>query len=151
MRITLNGASGGKADGRDNVATKLGSLTLSDGSPASPRPDTCLAHLRLLHAFDKLKQSIGYQDGLWNIWDNRASASGNHIDVLSELREKRWAVFLARAVDRYGEWWQSLGLSMLKESQMMEENGERYERFVQGRPLAWTRNDLPPLGEYMEH
>ncbi|KAG7042513.1 alpha-ketoglutarate-dependent sulfonate dioxygenase [Colletotrichum scovillei] len=123
-----------------------------------PTQDACLAHLRLLTAFNRLKTETGYRDGLWDIWDARADTttpmkhretpnvdgsgknSDNHnhktgkkapigpdtevghdleLDILIRLREKRWAIYLGRAVDRYAAWWRSFGPDMLLESDML--------------------------------
>ncbi|KAI3555064.1 hypothetical protein CABS01_11525 [Colletotrichum abscissum] len=126
-----------------------------------PTQDACLAHLRLLTAFNRLKTETGYRDGLWDIWDARAgttitpmkhtgtrngdgdsngtkSEEHNHkttkrapmdpdtgikpeldLDSLIRLREKRWAIYLGRAVDRYAAWWRSFGPDMLLESDML--------------------------------
>ncbi|KAK1638610.1 hypothetical protein BDP81DRAFT_392061 [Colletotrichum phormii] len=58
------------------IATGLGlNLALPSNTPpppSFPTQDTCLAHLRLLTAFNRLKTETGYRDGLWNIWDVRA-------------------------------------------------------------------------------
>ncbi|KXH47813.1 hypothetical protein CSAL01_03306 [Colletotrichum salicis] len=132
--------------------------------PSFPTHDTCLAHLRLLTAFNRLKTETGYRDRLWDIWDARAGTTtsptttttknahngdsngnnnnpeNNHkttdgnaaeegpdtepevnmdLDILIRLREKRWAVYLGRAVDRYAAWWRSFGSDMLLESDML--------------------------------
>ena len=83
--------------------------------------DTCLAHLKLLFAFQNLKEAVGYTDGLWQIYDSRVFPRTKDIDTLQDadklddqikknlslLREKRWALYVARASDRYEAWWNS--------------------------------------------
>ncbi|KXH32314.1 hypothetical protein CSIM01_05736 [Colletotrichum simmondsii] len=126
--------------------------------PSFPTQDACLAHLRLLTAFNRLQTGTGYRDGLWDIWNARASTtattpmkhtdtrnsdgSGKNsdkyktskeaptnpdtelerdldLDILIRLCEKRWAIYLGRAVDRYAAWWRSFGPDMLLESDML--------------------------------
>ncbi|KAH6652037.1 hypothetical protein BKA67DRAFT_660806 [Truncatella angustata] len=111
-----------------------------------PTVDSCLAHLRLLRAFEVLKRKTGYTDGLWDIWDSRAQ---NKLDILSKLREKRWAIFVARAVDRYEAWWKSFVPDMLKEKDMLRGDSEArsssFECFTSVHNLMkWTLASLPP-------
>ncbi|KAK8113931.1 Alpha-ketoglutarate-dependent sulfonate dioxygenase [Apiospora kogelbergensis] len=134
---------------------------LNLGSDASPTPlvDTCLAHLKLLRAFEDLKSRVGHSDGLWDIWDSRAQNAGrggpgrstDALEILVKLREKRWAVYVARAVDRYEAWWKSFVPVMLTESDMFADGKEgqlsRFEGFTSKRePMIWTSNSLPPAG-----
>ena len=137
----------------DALATTFGTLNLADEAPKTPQADTCLAHLRLLFAFEKLKTQTGYQDGLWDIWDSRAGGptASNAADILVKLREKRWAVYVARAVDRYEAWWKSFVPHTLKEKETMggeSADRERYEGFTENKPIIWKEDMLPPLGKY---
>ncbi|KAI1771974.1 hypothetical protein F4818DRAFT_454190 [Hypoxylon cercidicola] len=126
-------------------------------------PDTCLAHLKLLHAFETLKEDVGYTDGLWGLYDSRvlskndrkSNAVQNNLKLddetgkrLAGLREKRWALFVARAVDRYEAWWGKLSTTYLTEDDMG--GSEKYSGFVSpSNPLAWAENILPPLDVLM--
>ncbi|KAF4979789.1 hypothetical protein FZEAL_4063, partial [Fusarium zealandicum] len=136
-------------------------------------PDTCLAHLKLLFALQSLKEDIGYTDDLWGIWDNRAdgniavtddgevqehSYTASHVPsiedkqrFLSKIREKRWALFVARAVDRYEAWWNSLvGEGPLTESDMDAERSPAYEDFPTAKESDyWETQTLPPLDVLM--
>lgn len=131
-----------------DLSTHFGSLDLSKSTSAMPDPDACLAHLRLLTAFEKLRSRIGLQDGIWDIWDKRAASADNSLDVLVKLREKRWAIFVARAVDRYEAWWDCFADEMLDEDDMTPGESEpaRYGRFTEGKPLTWKASMLPPIG-----
>lgn len=158
-----------------NVTEAFEKLSLGT-KPRFPDADTCLAHLKLLFAVQVMKEEVGYTDGLWNIWDTRAddqatvsdltdldvassSASGpagdegsnKKLAVLSKLREKRWAVFLARAVDRYEAWWTSMQRpnAGLTEADMHTPGSEKYDGFVSAGDdlLTWDASNLPPLGE----
>lgn len=157
-----------------DVSAAFSNLSLSS-APKDPDADTCLAHLKLLFAIQSMKEDVGYTDGLWNIWDNRAEAGFSSSDgansvseevdlglkkpptpeeekkiVLSKIREKRWALFVARAVDRYEAWWNSFNKSMLHEADMYEKAGANYANFTETMHLlAWDETMLPPLDVLM--
>lgn len=132
--------------------------------------DACLAHLKLLHAIQSMKEEVGYTDGLWNLWDDRgkwalddlrADADWPTIRMLektsaktvtnaghSRIREKRWALFVARAVDRYETWWKLLGENiMLTEEDMADPDSYKFTKFPISRRLIWEERILPPLGK----
>lgn len=160
---SINGSKGGARPPPTeaevaNLTAAFSSLRLS--TQRDPDVDSCLAHLKLLFAIQTLKEEVGYTDGLWEIWDTRAGPkpdseeagsskkSEDYVkDVLSKLREKRWAVFLARAVDRYETWWMTLAGERLKEEDMKIKS-EKYLEFPDGGDdFPWTLDILPPLGE----
>lgn len=70
---------------------------------------------------------------------------------LSKIREKRWALFVARAVDRYEAWWNVFPKTMLREADMNnDELGGKYNTFVNETAyLRWTEDMLPPLDVLM--
>ncbi|RFU74450.1 hypothetical protein TARUN_7775, partial [Trichoderma arundinaceum] len=160
--------------GNIDVTASFANLSLSATPPTGgPNVDTCLAHLKLLHAIHSLKEDVGYTDGLWGIWDSRAQwdteilhgealPPGVQLDklgqdekvklALSRLREKRWAIFLARAVDRYEAWWNAVSKhkTMLTEEDMTTLNNPKYMKFTaSGVPLPWNNELLPPLDVLM--
>lgn len=135
--------------------------------PRDPTPDTTLVHLKLLHALQEMKEDVGYTDGLWGIWDSRADNLAEELSpsaapdadwpkltdeekrrmAISRIREKRWAVFVARAVDRYESWWHGLSGPMLSEADMESSGDPRYGGFTAGEDVAgWEAHMLPPLG-----
>ncbi|KAI1479268.1 hypothetical protein F4774DRAFT_129574 [Daldinia eschscholtzii] len=143
-----------------------------DNTPGALKitPDMCLAHLRLLAAFQTLKEDIGYADGIWGLFDSRvlsqrsrkskAVENGSKLEEetvqgLSRLREKRWAIFVARAVDRYETWWNTLSKQHLTEEHMRgnyigEFGSTIYGTFIaKGTPLQWAEHILPPLDVLM--
>jgi hypothetical protein len=100
-----------------------------------PTPAECIAHLKLLHAFAKLRHDIGNHNGLFGITmsmdyepstndvdriggvreDHAARAALDsplleaHSAVFAErIREKRWHVFVTQAVARFEKWWDNL-------------------------------------------
>lgn len=141
-----------------------------DSKPKDPDADTCLAHLKLLFAIQTLKEDIGYTDGLWNIWDSRPDLDfGYTADIyppgseirkltpedkkklsLAKIREKRWALFVARAVDRYEAWWSSLPRKALVETDMSDGQQGLYHSFVSEKhQYPWSREVLLPLDVLM--
>lgn len=169
---THNGANDGDGTGVD-ITAAFANLSL-DQTPKDPQVDTCLAHLKLLHAIQSMKEDVGYTDGLWGLWDSRADAEAD-IDIdldaaqvslpsakdkttpdddqkirLSKIREKRWALFVARAVDRYEAWWATFSHTMLREKDMVDGSGSVYHNFVYpGTCMKWTEATIPPLDVLM--
>ncbi|KAJ2899339.1 hypothetical protein MKZ38_003268 [Zalerion maritima] len=134
-------------------------------NPAEPDVDTCLAHLKLLFAFQTLKDDIGNQDGLFGIWEGRC----NDVEVTKnedgteerttkpaqpfKVKEKRWALFVARAADRFETWW-SKALPRFEEDvrQLNEEDlveGSLSSFPSTGNIVPWKAKDLPPLDVLM--
>lgn len=69
---------------------------------------------------------------------------------LSKIREKRWALFVARAVDRYEAWWNVFPKTMLTEADMTAGSGAKYHSHVSETAyLRWTEDMLPPLDVLM--
>jgi hypothetical protein len=74
-----------------------------------PTPAECIAHLKLLHAFAKLRHEIGNYDGLFGI--SMETVDVNDIDthtMAERIRDKRWSVFVTKAVARFEKWWDTL-------------------------------------------
>ncbi|KAK1849744.1 alpha-ketoglutarate-dependent sulfonate dioxygenase [Colletotrichum chrysophilum] len=152
------------SDPPSSLTDTLENLSISQSPTAVPTEAHCLAHLRLLCAFNRLKTETGYRNGLWNIFDSRAGPQASatngksaaipdpaepNIDILVKLREKRWAVYVARAVSRYEAWWSSFVPDMLLEKDMLdpdEGRRDRYEGFVTREGMVWNADMLPPLG-----
>lgn len=147
----------------DDLNSAFASLNLPSQTK-DVTPDTCLAHLKLLAAFHNLQEDIGYTDGLWGLFDSRVLSQADRKakavekglklhekteQRLANIREKRWALFIARAVDRYETWWDKLSTTYLTESDM-EDKSERYTDFTtRSSFLSWAENILPPLGKFV--
>lgn len=64
-------------------------------------PDQCAAHLKLLAALADLRDSVANNDGLFGLYDSSADGfNDSPNEARARIREKRWAVYTARAVDR---------------------------------------------------
>ncbi|KAG9840242.1 hypothetical protein KCU98_g9383, partial [Aureobasidium melanogenum] len=83
--------------------------------PDLPSPEDGIAHLKLLECFYRLKQKIASTDGLFGISsdivqenDQNTPPKNAHNDqnsmILTLLAEKRWQVYVSRAVDRFSKW-----------------------------------------------
>ncbi|KAH6628758.1 hypothetical protein F5144DRAFT_537475 [Chaetomium tenue] len=152
-----------EVDNDTNLSSAFEKLSLSK-SPSDPSPETCLAQLKLLFAIQGMKEDVGYMDGLWGLWDSRAgpldqsvqSVEGKmqdqQLQILSQLREKRWALFVARAVERYRAWWRLFGGRPLREDDMMVQNSTAYVEFpgsAGSEGIEWREEMLPPLDVLM--
>lgn len=148
-----------------NLTAAFDNLKLTN-SPGDPTPETCLAHLKLLFAFQSMKEEVGYTDGLFGLWDSLAGppqtlksldektpqekAQNEQLANLSKVREKRWALFVARAVDRYEVWWKSMPAYPLTEGLTADKGAGYYSTFPTdaSQAMLWDANMLPPLGVY---
>lgn len=125
-----------------------------EATSSFPTSDQCLAHLKLLSAFHVLKEDIQYTDGMFNLWDAKFEFFDNRDELLQKLREKRWALYVARATSRFEAWW--LQILCNRESSKRIEGKEMvatnlpYVQFTQrGKVQSWTPEMLPPLGELL--
>ena len=71
--------------------------------------DQCVVHLKFLAALADLRDTISTQDGLFTLQDSQvtedAKFGSSESKALARVKEKRWAVYTARAVDRFTVWW----------------------------------------------
>ncbi|MBE3043275.1 hypothetical protein IMZ48_12035 [Candidatus Bathyarchaeota archaeon] len=135
----------------EDITSAFSSLHLTDEPLNLPNAETCLAHLKLLYAFRGLRDEVGYTDGLWGIADPGEDSKAPEVPLktLSMLREKRWAVYLARAVDRYEAWWASLGGKEITLGGMLVRGSVDYEMFPLENVGASMAEEtmMMPLGE----
>jgi hypothetical protein len=149
------------------------SLQAANDNHTHLSPDMCLAHLKLLEAFYALKDEVAYTDGAFGIFDARApgseeSVAGNEaatrrrLEALAQIRELRWALYVARAVDRFETWWTTvlvptepggatrLRLMNIVTTYPMPTDDGYYSTFTNTPPdqgLRWQKENLPPLGK----
>ena len=132
-------------------------LNLSAQYPDFPKADQCLAHLKLLSAFYALKEDTGYTDTLYGLSDSRCEILGQGRDAaLAKMREKRWSLYVARAKERFEEWWVKVlfpreGGRRLLAKEMLDTNADFMDFTQRGRPQVWTVEMLPPLGKAPTH
>ncbi len=84
----------------------LRNLVLDSGS-SLPTVDLCIAHLKLLTAFHQLREDVATYDGLFGIEDKSVNSADPETrnTLIAKCREKRWAIYVVRAVDRFERWW----------------------------------------------
>lgn len=164
-------------EARAALTAAFSNLSFAASGRQEPQRDECLAHLKLLFAFQTLKEDVGYTNGLFDLWDSRAvnpdgSAAAavpqgtDPREVLAKVREKRWALYVARAVDRYERWWKAVQAGavdaksewcvgsvgrqgrMLVESDFRSSTGLEYGRFTTSADrISWREDMLPPPGK----
>ena len=128
-----------------DITANFAKLNL-DSTSTKPTVDQCIAHLKLLEAFHQLREDIATTDGLFGIPDALATGESTPGAVLAKVREKRWAVYVARAADRFEKWWATCVPSShvpLRQSDVASKGN--FDRIVGvGKPLRTI--NLPPLG-----
>lgn len=112
----------------DRLGPALQNLNFEPSALELPTTAECITHLRLLHAFAKMRHEVGNRDGLYGITMEKAGdvKSGDEKDAKAtgaqaqenstnsdaafaeRIRDKRWTVFVHKAVDRFEAWWNSL-------------------------------------------
>ena len=128
-------------------------LKLGDVAPEFPTADQCLAHLKLLNAFHALKEDVGYTDGLFGLYDAKCEIVENKEEALAKMREKRWALYIARAVERFEDWWVKYLCTREQSKRItgkeMISGNVAFEQFTErGRVQKWKVEELPPLGTW---
>ncbi|KZF24514.1 hypothetical protein L228DRAFT_245470 [Xylona heveae TC161] len=142
----------------------LDNLNLEDENAAKPTVDECIAHLKLLEAFYKLRETVSHTDGLFGIYDNLAPQAGDEKlrgPALAKIAEKRWSIYVARAADRFERWWDACVpasisgrtfpdplAARLREEQLSPVS--QFEKFpTLGARLKYSPDNLPPLDVLM--
>lgn len=133
-----------------DLTAAFSNLTIGHGSP-TPTPDQCIAHLKLLEAFHQLREDVAMTDGLFGIHDSLVPVNEpkkHQTDILWRIREKRWAVYVARAVFRFEKWWQN---SVEPDAVMIRQPDLTNTHPLTvppkpGKSWAISREQLPPLG-----
>lgn len=118
----------------------------SNGLPRSEETvaiDESIIHLKFLSAVAKLQYFIKGTDKLFGIHDSEAKNFGDprkQAQAAARIQEKRWAVYVARAVDRFTVWWQTC-LPSLNTRRISSLNSSPEAKIV------WSANMIPPLGK----
>ncbi|KAH7403060.1 hypothetical protein BKA64DRAFT_668255 [Cadophora sp. MPI-SDFR-AT-0126] len=138
----------------DELDASFSSLTIAQDAPAFPEADQCLAHLKLLSSFHALKEDVGYTDGIFGLYDAKCEMAKNRDASLAKMREKRWALYIARAAERFQDWWLKV-LCLMEPSSRLEgkdiaTGAAHFTGFTKaGRARQWTLEMLPPLDVLM--
>jgi hypothetical protein len=139
--------------GNNVTASTLGS------AETHPAPEEMILHLKVLQTFDKLRREICNTEGLFGYF----SSAGMSQMEIDRVQEKRWQVYLTRAVKRFTVWWETMvpatidgvGVDELRMSNIRERLLDRFHPMqtvyrgvvedVPGRQMSF-RDALPPLG-----
>jgi hypothetical protein len=126
-------------------------------APGSPQTSTvsrdlCIAHLKFLAAIADLRDTISNTDPLFGLEDTQADGVFDKEQDINcaraRIREKRWAIYTARAVDRFTAWWNACVPTSGTAPTLLTLTSTRYADITKGmRQLQWPRDILPPLGE----
>jgi len=129
-------------------------LNVATTPPPFPEPEHALVHLKLLFALHSLKDEVGSTDELFGIKDSSLEKVQDKKDALAALKEKRWSLYVARAVERFQEWW--LKVLCTKEdgvrltTKELLSGSETLAKFPEaGQPQVWGTANLPPLGKHI--
>ncbi|KAF2239651.1 hypothetical protein EV356DRAFT_513939 [Viridothelium virens] len=142
----------------EHLNQQFDSLTLSPS--ALPSVDHCIAHLKFLHSLHILREDVATNDALFDIASPHdalvAAANDNDVAKMrARVREKRWQVYVTRAVARFAVWMEScvpktrggkpqepLRTADLAQSRLVTSNIA-----LQGSPTGpvYSEQDLPPL------
>jgi hypothetical protein len=139
----------------ETIPSSIPSLDPKDPGPATTSTvsrDQCIVHLKLLAAFADLRDSIASNDGLFGIYDRQADQftleEENKVRALARIKEKRWAVYTARAVDRYTAWWEKCVVTRGDPPTVDGLSDPSYVKITRpGYRILWARDKMPPLGE----
>ncbi|KAE8381820.1 hypothetical protein BDV26DRAFT_254708 [Aspergillus bertholletiae] len=123
------------------------SIELCDRSPPIPH-DQCVAHLKFLAVLADLRDSISNSNGLFNLSDSQAEVfPGSFDEACARIREKRWAVYTARAVERYTKWWFTCLPASRPPVDLADLQDTQYEAKTIDceTSIPWTEDNLPPV------
>ncbi|PLB45609.1 hypothetical protein P170DRAFT_512269 [Aspergillus steynii IBT 23096] len=126
----------------------------SNAGPASyttVTQDECVAHLKFLAALADLRDSTAGLRGLFCIHDPSPSVFEQLIDeARARVKEKRWAVYTARAVERYTVWWETCIPFTDPPIQVKDFESKSYNAITENhKRLVWSPETLPPLDVLM--
>ncbi|MCJ1293142.1 hypothetical protein MMC34_004695 [Xylographa carneopallida] len=120
-------------------------------SASIPTVDECIAHLKLLEAFSQLRDDIGTTDGLYGLYDNFIEPAALRtkkecVELLAAMREKRWAIYVTNAVQRFEIYWKVCIQADARMLDQVDLDREDIEYIAdRGTPLTFTTDNLPPL------
>lgn len=109
-------------------------------------PDQCAAHLKFLAALADLRDQVASNNGLFGIPNPDANQSESKLRA--RVREKRWAVYTARAVERYRAWWNNCvpDLGTRPTIETLQDTGYSHITACEDK-LDLNPYNIPPLGE----
>ena len=141
-------------DASHNIPDNNAGLSTLDLNTKKTRQISDLsAHLKLLESFHQLREDIALHDGLFGIWDSFVPFTPSEeekAEILLKIREKRWAIYVAKAASRFETWWQASvepGTGMLSIADLLIDYS-RHLYVDEGDQSHFSKENLPPLGMY---
>jgi len=131
-----------------DITASFSSLSLGRGT-AKPTRDQCVAHLKLLECFHELRENVATNDGLFGIRDRFADEIHDpkaRAEFLLKIREKRWAVYVAKAAERFDAWWQ-YAIEISGKMQCLQDLSQLSATINNAKPFGPMKDSLPPIGE----
>lgn len=136
-----------------DITTGFSNLNLSSSTSITPTHAETIAHLKVLEAFYRLRQNIGSTDGLYGISNSTVTSltpsNDEQSELLARLAEKRWAIYLTKAVGRFEKWTSAVFLSYgCITTSILSTDGETGRLVEPGygaQPIAFTRDVMPPI------
>lgn len=133
-----------------------GSLSNETLSQHTTTVDECVAHLKFLALISDLRDVICRQNGIYGLWDESLplTTGESYQRGLALIREKRWSIFVTKAVDRFEAWYDKFGKQTDFEAgyPLMTVHFNEKETFdpaeTQGSS-PFTLNNVPPLDVLM--
>lgn len=112
-------------------------------------PSECIAYAKFLAALADLRQTISQADGLFGIHNSEAERfhGDEKNKALDCIREKRWAVYVTRAVHRYTVWWTESTPTSAKATVDFVEHMYYEKSAFNVEEVKLSSDDLPPLGK----
>ncbi|KAE8146186.1 hypothetical protein BDV25DRAFT_143950 [Aspergillus avenaceus] len=113
--------------------------------------DQCIAHLKFLATLADLRDSVANVHSLFGIGDpDPAVFKGETDEACARVKEKRWAVYTARAVDRYITWWTNCICPSLQRLMLDDLESSSYNSITEdNRPHSWWQGTMPPIDVLM--
>jgi len=115
-----------------------------------PTTDQCIIHLKLLACFHKLNVEVSGRDNLFGYPDVVVTNEETKKHQAG-IREKRWEVYVVRAVERFTRWWEILYNSKLGkfEEEITSHNAvkraQEFDKALDSGTL-FSIDAMPPLG-----
>lgn len=114
-------------------------------------PTECVDHLKFLAALAELQDCIRSSDGLFGINDvGDLTDMLEDADIKARVEEKRWQVYVSRAVHRFEKWWDSLPKYKKPPTVMSLKSFDMDPLTLDDdASISLSEAELPPLGEMM--
>lgn len=111
-------------------------------------PQACYHHQLLLRCFLDLKRTISKMTGLYKKeYDYEIESEVDPIARQSTVEERRWSIYVSRAVHRFSVWWAQIPAD--SEMSSCESHRVSEKPYAHHSGWTWTGDELLPLGKYL--